>query len=471
VGGSTKQTEPDTVQAAAADIFVQCFPLLLADVVRRAHPLTFHQFLLVREDGESLAFGLAEDDMRVVVTSAWIDLSEHPVIVRLPHTGGRYLSLTLFDTLGEPFESIGSRTGDDSGVDLALIGPSWRGELPSGLRARRAPSDLVWAVSRIHAHSILDRGDALALARQQCLATLPPATDQPWSSGATVDSPSSPSVRQVSEISPEVFFHRLDNVLRRAPAAYLPILLPRVNALRAKLDGPPPPSSWTREFHDAVCRGFADGMESIAAAAAADSASEREGWSTLPSSVRHLSTSELGRAAAAFARLGAPIREDLLSLICDEDEQGRPLSGAHAYRIHFPPGAGPPVKAFWWLSARPPASHELQHGLGSRSDLSLNPDGSLDIFAQREPPPAPMIPNWLPSPEDGFSLIMRLYSPRSAALGANWRMPPVERLESGAASKPGKPIRRWRPARAPPQGGDYSRSVFQPTTSAWRALS
>jgi len=178
--------------------------------------------------------------------------------------------------------------------------------------------------------------------------------------------------------------------------------------------------------------------------------------------------SALARAASAYTSVGAPRRDDLLSLVCDEDEQGRPLSGAHSYRIHFPPEGGPPVRAFWWLSARPSGSRELQHGLGSRSDLTLNSDGSLDIVAQHDPPPAPLIRNWLSSPDDRFSLIMRLYTPRPAALRGSWRMPPVERLDRGASGKPSRSVRRWRPARQPPPG-DHLQSELERTASAWSA--
>jgi hypothetical protein len=154
------------------------------------------------------------------------------------------------------------------------------------------------------------------------------------------------------------------------------------------------------------------------------------------------------------------LRDDVLSLVCEEDELGRPLSGNHSYRIHFAPEAGPPARAFWWLAARPSAHRELQHGLGSRSDLSLNADGSLDILAQREPPAASLIPNWLAVPEGRFTLIMRLYTPGPPALGGIWRMPPVERLDSGAVGKPGPPVRRWRPAR-PPRGDDQARNDLE----------
>jgi hypothetical protein len=462
-------TEPDAIRAAAADIFVECFPLLLADAIRRAHPLSFHQFLLVRQDGESLAPGLAEDDVRVVVTSAWIDLSQQPVVVRLPHTEGRYLNLTLFDTAGEPFASVGSRTGDDAGVDLALVGPNWRGELPSGLHAKRAPSELIWGVSRIHAHSILDRPATVALAKRQCLATLPPAIDQPRTNASTLDSPSTPSLRQVAEVAPATLFHRLDGILDRAPVHDHGALRARISALRAKFDGPPPPSAWTSEFHHALAHGFADGMDAIQTAAQTSSESERMGWPTVPSEAHNSPVNALARAARAYTSAGAPLREDLLILVCERDESGHRLSGSHRYRIHFSKDAVPPVRAFWWLSARPPAGHEQQHGLGSYSDLELNPDGSFDIILQRDPPSADLIPNWLANPEGHFSLIMRLYTPRPAALQGGWRMPPVERIDTGSTGGHGRRVRRWR---TPPQPPFTARppDELEASTLAWRTM-
>ena len=74
------------------------------------------------------------------------------------------------------------------------------------------------------------------------------------------DSPPSPSVRQVGEISPALFFYRLDSIINRAPVDDLKTLLARCNQLRAKLGGPPPQSSWSPEFHDAVASGFTEGM-------------------------------------------------------------------------------------------------------------------------------------------------------------------------------------------------------------------
>jgi hypothetical protein len=50
-----------------------------------------------------------------------------------------------------------------------------------------------------------------------------------------------------------------------------------------------------------------------------------------------------------------------------------------------------------------------------------NPDGSLEIAIQRESPGPELEPNWLPSPDAGFSLTLRLYAPKQAAIDGTWK--------------------------------------------------
>jgi hypothetical protein len=61
-------------------------------------------------------------------------------------------------------------------------------------------------------------------------------------------------------------------------------------------------------------------------------------------------------------------------------------------------------------------------------DLQVNPDGSLTFYVQSEPPPEAQRPNWLPAPRgEDFSLFMRAYWPKAAALDGSWTPPAVER--------------------------------------------
>ncbi len=437
--------DADAVRSAAAALFVDCFPLVLTDVVRVHHPVGGHDFRVLTDEAGALAPGLDDQDELMVLTSAWVDLTDGPVVVRLPHVGGRFLNLTLIDAAGAPFGSVGTRTGDDVGLWLALVGPRWEGELPSGLRAKRAPGALVWLVSRIRAHASLDVGETIALARRQGLASLHSEREEPEPIVTDSGPPCPPCLRQVVEMGPGIFFHRLGAILEHAPPASQKTLRPRVAALRAELGGPPPAAEWTADFIAALTGGFADAVEAIRSAA---TPAKSPGWRRLGGGAPEIGANALSLAARAYASLGAPLPDDLLSLVCDRDDAGLPLAGEQRYRLHFSRSGLPPAHAFWRLCARPPAREDHRDGIGDRSDPAPNPDGSLDILLQRSAPEAGLLANWLPLPEGRLSLLMRLFSPAASALAGSWRMPTPRRIPASAS---GLRSRTWSP---PASGSD-----------------
>ena len=72
--------------------------------------------------------------------------------------------------------------------------------------------------------------------------------------------------------------------------------------------------------------------------------------------------------------------------------------------VHFEPGQLPPADAFWSLTLYDSSGFFVpnpinRYAVGDRSDLSFNPDGSLDIYLQSTQPSDPeKAKNWLPSP-------------------------------------------------------------------------
>jgi hypothetical protein len=409
---------------AAARIFIYAFPLLLADAVRRVHPLPAHQFHIVPE-GAGLAPGLEREDPRAVITSAWIDLATGPVVLTLPETHGRHCSLTLLDTAGETFASFGARGEPDR--RLAVVSPQWRGELPEGLTAKRSPSEKVWAVGRCYAHSALDRKATLSLVRSQRISDLETPIER--LEMATLDAPRAPCAIQAAGLSPAVFFHRLDSVLRHAPAKRA-VVLEAIAALREELGGPPPFSDWSPRFAEALEKGLARGLLMLRSAAELYPADER--------SAVQLSRLQDGGgdpptpAVRAWRTMGAPPAEDLLVLNREVDATGRRLTGRQSYRLHLRADALPPARAFWRLYTHPAPGPQHRLGVGDRSDLALNPDGSVDIFIQAVPPPAAQISNWLPAPAARFVLHLALHSPSPAALSGGWHFPPVVPVEEAA---------------------------------------
>ena len=112
-------------------------------------------------------------------------------------------------------------------------------------------------------------------------------------------------------------------------------------------------------------------------------------------------------------------------MVLDADSDGRPLSGEHRYRLRFQPDATPPVHGFWSLSTR--TATEV-HATGDLHGLAIDLDGSLPIHIQHRPPTRERRSNWLPAPEDWFSVALDLYWPAADALQRTWSAPPLERV-------------------------------------------
>jgi len=120
------------------------------------------------------------------------------------------------------------------------------------------------------------------------------------------------------------------------------------------------------------------------------------------------------------------------------DSSGALLDGRSRYRLRFPPQQLPPAGAFWSVTVYGSDGGGLRdneiarHSIGDRTPgLALGHDGSLTLRVQHDRPPDGLAANWLPVPEGGFHLIMRVYVPHPRALTGEWGPPPVERVTHG----------------------------------------
>lgn len=428
------QTNPFDVRRAAADGVVLGFPLLLVDAVRRTHPVGMNQILALPGDCSVIAPGLADDDELITRASAWIDLSEGPMLLALPDPQGRHWAISLFDAWGRRLGRVDPRT-HPHGLDLVLVGPEWRGEVPKSAVARRAPTNLVWAVIRLAARGADDLEATRALAGKLALGPATPGARLRPLSGQ-VDPPLQPALDALNTLSPHRLFHHLARLLARFPP-------PPDQDVSALADIGLVPG---KAFHlpdepvlrDALTLGAADGFARVI-----HDQEPAEGgvWRTVPTVSSELS------AAAILAGLGAASAEDIQQWICDCDGEGRPLIGSEPYLIHFAPGAVPPVDGFWTLSlaGRAPSGALRASGrpIDSRTALTTDPDKGLTLRIDHQPAEPPG--NWLPAPAGRLRLRLKLYWPRAAALDGGWRPPAPERLGAARKSPPAQPANRESP--------------------------
>jgi hypothetical protein len=117
------------------------------------------------------------------------------------------------------------------------------------------------------------------------------------------------------------------------------------------------------------------------------------------------------------------------------DATKQKLDGANRYSLRFAPGQLPPVNAFWSLTMYDePQSLLVANPLNRYlinspmlPQLKRDADGGVTLVVQNESPGQERESNWLPAPKGPFSMIMRLYWPKEAALEGNWKQPPLTR--------------------------------------------
>src|SRR5271167_3537086 len=157
--------EPITEQDAhsiGVSAYLYFYPLVTMDLTRK-------QFTN-NEPGKELGKGpmntfsnapaFPSTDFRSVVrpnfdtlySSAWLDLTNEPIVVSVPDTGGRYYLLPLLDMWTDVFASPGWRTtGTQTQTgNFIIVPPGWRGDLklPDDTQRIDAPTPYVWIIGR-----------------------------------------------------------------------------------------------------------------------------------------------------------------------------------------------------------------------------------------------------------------------------------------------------------------------------------
>jgi hypothetical protein len=114
-----------------------------------------------------------------------------------------------------------------------------------------------------------------------------------------------------------------------------------------------------------------------------------------------------------------------------KDTDGDWLDGANNYKLHVP--ANPPAEEFWSITLYEVSTRTIiqnsqeKADLSSRQDLTVNADGSIDLYFGPEAPNG-MANNWVQT-EAGRSWFpyFRFYSPMPELLSREWILPDIEK--------------------------------------------
>ena len=360
--------------------------------------------------------------------SGWYDVSQEPVILRVPDTGGRYYTIAITNFYSE-VEHVGRRTTGTAEREFALVPPGFTGALPAGVTPMPVETPRGWLLGRMFVSGEADAPAALALVEQMWIARLSEYT--PGREPAPAAEASAPAIDGMDSLA---YFELLNATLHELP--------PRAGeaSLMAQLDaigiGPSTKLDLSR-LDSETRRGLERALKAGAAlvgAASQRTQSALNGW-IVPRAVGRYGFDYLARAVVVRNGYGNLPEESLYAAALLDSEEKLLTSGGR-YRIRFEPGALPPVDAFWSLSVYDVRSFKLvenpirRYSLGNLSrGLRFATDGSLTIALQADEPSEPDV-NWLPTPRGAlpFIAVMRMYEPRPEALRGKYTLPPVVRI-------------------------------------------
>lgn len=371
---------------------------------------------------------------------AWLNLKKQPQVIHVPKVKDRYFVIPLMSPYTENFKNLGSVKETKPG-DYAVVGPDQgRVKLPKGVRRIKSDYTRVWIIERVYAEpeSKKDLKRAHGIQKRTTITPLSKYGKKNWK-------PAKPKKKDTTINDPPLpeglaYFNKLGKQLEKFPppsadAAELAKLAqvgvgPGIKPADAGLN-----ADTLRGLTDAV----ADGPASIDADVTTlyvTTAAAHNGYLVLPTGT--YGTDYEFRAMVSKVGLGALVPSEAIYPLSQTDGNLAPLVGSKKYTMHIPKGELPPARAFWSLTLYGLDGYFVpnsidRYAIHDRTDLHLNPDGSLDLYIQSTKPTDPkQAQNWLPSPPDGaqIRLIWRIYDPKPREVpgildGSGWTAPAI----------------------------------------------
>ena len=368
----------------------------------------------------------------VVYGAGYAALDISPVVIQVPDFGTRFWVYQIVDLRTDAFAQIGKMYGTTPGFYL-LAGPDWQGEAPKGItKVFRCSTSTAFVGPRVFQDDTPEDKKAIQGVLQQIVMYPLSEYDGSAKSIEWQKLPRRPAaaggVRETQWVFPEKFFDALAAVFTDATplpgeeSRYAQVLAvlealksnpalkqPMIDAAKEAEETPVEPLFEFRNFGIQLAHH----------------------WSTIANGAES-GTDYFTRTAVAKSNIlvNAPIQAKYFYQ--DLDKDGGRLNGSKRYAVTFAKGQTPPVHGFWSLTLYSQyhffAPNEIKrYSVGTKNkNLTINGDGSLTIYVQADPPPDAQRENWLPAPKgEDFSLFMRAYWPKPAALDGSWTPPAV----------------------------------------------
>jgi hypothetical protein len=352
----------------------------------------------------------------------------------VPEVRDRYFAIQFIDAYTDVFDYVGTRVDGGAAGTYAVTGPGYTGSLPPGVHQIKMRTPQGVLLGRVRVRDDADLDAAHAVQDQVTLVPLATYVGQPDTAPAVTLGPP-PGTPQTAAEAGVGFFDELGDALAANPPTSdaQRALVERLAAIgvgpgRHPGDAGPSDAGADPSIYS---EGIAAGQARIMAKARDLQSNEHDGWRVNTGLGQYGDDLAL-RAAVAQTGWGANGPEEALYPQAATDVDGKPLTGASRYVIHFAPGQLPPVRdlGFWSLTVYTPDRFLVTNPIdrysvgGDTPGLVTNGDGSLDVYLQHDAPTGHEA-NWLPTPDGAFTMSLRMYLPLPSAIDGSYTYPTV----------------------------------------------
>lgn len=431
----------------ATDAYIFGYPLVTMEMTRRimtnvAEPVgtraPMGQIIKLRNYPDAAFKDVTAPNADTLYTTAFFDVGKEPWVLSIPDMKDRYFLMPMLDGWTTVFQVPGKRTTGTGAQTYAITGPGWKGTLPDGVKEYKSSTSIVWLLGRIYCTGTPE--DYAAVHKLQDEFRLVPLSAY----GKSYTPPAGkidPSIDMKSAVRDQV--NRMDAV------SYFTLLceLMKTN---------PPSEADAAQLARFASIGIVPGQSFDASKLKADFANripdiafdrimlqfkinkaitQQNGWA-FTTKTGIYGTDYLMRALITAIGLGANRPQDAVYPTSKADAEGHKYNGANKYVMRFPKGHLPPAEGFWSLTMYDDkyffVNNPLnRYSISARQNLQTNPDGSTDLYIQKDSPGKDKESNWLPAPAGDFILMLRMYWPSEtdpSIISGSWTIPPAQKI-------------------------------------------
>ncbi|GAB0102105.1 DUF1254 domain-containing protein [Nocardia sp. JMUB6875] len=444
---ATSSSAAPSADDLAVQAYVYSYPLVTMEVTRRQQTnvpapdpslgvAPMNQLAPLNFLPDANFTKVVRPNVDTLYASMLFDVSKEPLIVSVPDMHGRYHLFPLLDMWTNVDAAPGSRTlGANVGAyKFAIVGPNFHGGLPEGVHEYRLPTDSGWMLGRIMVDGPEDVPNVVAIQKEMSIVPLSAygtAYTPPQTSETHPDWPKDVEVaKYIHDLTPQQYWDLYyDSLSHNQPRPDDKPFLDKMATIGwtpdKKLDLGSLPAADRTRWEQA----WPKALSQIEVIPGKD---EVNGWKINRSGIGDYGTDYAGRASVDWVGLGANLPQDAIYPATTVDAKNTQLDSANPYVLHFAADQIPPVQGFWSLTMYNDRGFFIDNPINRYAvrgeHLTKNPDGSVDIYVQRENPGPAKESNWLPAPASGpFNLLLRTYWPGQPVIDGTWNPPAVTR--------------------------------------------